>query len=270
MNKKENITEEVMTAANETESTTVDTEIADSEENLPFVDGTPSETPVVQEAKEDEKKIRTKAFSERLKDEKKKLEKELEDKHQQQLNSIALGRGFNNWKELEEYDRKEKLENMGIKDADGFSQYINDLVSKNPIVLEAEKVIKTQKEREEQEILKDSIKQIHEIDPDISTLDDLISLENYDELYSRVEKGYSLVEAYKIVAFDKLKTNEASKLANTVVNNIENKGHLKTTKGSAINEIIVPRDVYDMYKKNIPNLSDSDIRKKYAEYLKGN
>lgn len=255
------------TAANAPEDIdTGDTDNANGEE-LNFTDGAPTQTegtPVV-----DEKKITTKAFSKRLKREKQNIIKEFEMKKQQELDDIAVKRGFKNWNDLVEFDKREKLETIGIEDPETFNSLINDAVENNPIVLEAKKIIEVQKEREQKAALDAAINEISAIDPDIKSVNDLIALDNYDEFYSLVEKGYSLPDAYKIFAFDKLTAKKASSAAQTVLNNINSKGHITTVKGGQTKEIVVPDDVLAAYKKNMPNMSEDEIRKHYAKFIGG-
>src|SRR5574344_1793217 len=80
------------TAENDSEeletNSAVNTEIAGGDEELDFVDGSPSTTTTTTD--DNDKKISTKAFSERLKREKLKLQKEAEDKKQADLDNIAI------------------------------------------------------------------------------------------------------------------------------------------------------------------------------------
>jgi hypothetical protein len=235
------------------------------DDELEFTDGTPNAgNPPV-----DDKKITTKAFSERLNREKETLKKQSEIEKQAELDRIAVSRGFKNWKELTDSDRKEKLEKIGIEDPDTFNSLVNDAVENNPIVLEAKKVIEAQKEREQKAALDAAISEISEIDPDIKSVNDLIALENYDEFYALVSKGYSLPDAYKIFAFDKLTSKKAISAAQNVINNINNKGHITPVKGGQTKEIVVPDDVLASYRKNLPNMTEDEIRKHYAKFVGG-
>ncbi len=114
-----------------------------------------------------------------------------------------------------------------------------------------------------------AINEISSIDPDVKSLNDLLSLDNYDEFYDLVEKGYSLPDAYKIISFDKISSKKAASAAQNVINNISNKGHITTTKGTQTKEITVPDDVLRTYRKNNPDMSEDDIRKHYSKFVGG-
>lgn len=260
------------TADNDTtlDETVVTTDNAGSdEEEVIFTDGTSNvegtvkdETPNV-----DEKIASTKAFSNRLKQERQKIEKELEEKRLKNMDEVAVRRGFKNWKELEDFDKKEKIESIGISDADAFTTVLNDAIASNPTVMEARKVLETQKQKEQETIMSEAISEIHNLDSDINTVDDLLNLENYNDFYELVGKGYSLPDAYKVIAFDKIANKKATNAAKDVYKNIDSKGHLKTVSGTKTNEVLVPDEILAGYKKNLPNMTDDEIRKNYAKYI---
>ena len=247
------------------EESSVNTDNAGSEED--FVDGTlnaESET-----KKTEDKKTTTKAFSERLKNERQRIEKESEAKRLAELDKIAINKGYKNWKDLEQSDRKEKLEKIGIEDANTFDSLVDDAVSNNPIVIEAKKVIESQKEREQKAALDTAINEISKLDSDIKSVDDLFALENYDEFYGLVEQGYSLPNAYKIVAFDKITSKKTASAVQNVITNVNSKGHIKTTKGGPTKETVVPDEVLASYRKNNPYMTEDEIRKHYAKFVGG-
>lgn len=250
------------TEADTTNAKTVtDVDNADDDEKVVFTDGTPAK---------DDKRAATKAFSNRLKEERAKIEKEYAEKKQKELDAIAVSRGFKDWNELSDYSNQEKLEQIGIKDTKVFNEYVSDLISNNPSVIEAQKIIESAKEKEQEEIIKTAISEINSVDPDIKSVDDLLNIPNYDAYYDLVSKGYSLTDAYKIVAFDKITSHKAASAAQVVKNNIESKGHMKSMTGGQPNDVIVPDDVLAMYHKNLPQMSEQEIKDHYKKYLGGN
>ncbi len=134
------------TADNDSEETvnTEDSVNADNAggEELEFVDGASGEEVVTTEeartVEETEKKISTKAFSDRLNREKEKLERELAEKKKADLDNIAKTKGFENWEDFEKSHRRENLEKIGIADEDAFTSLVNDAVMSNPTVVEAQ------------------------------------------------------------------------------------------------------------------------------------
>lgn len=240
---------------------------SDDNENVTFTDGDAGNES--SDASSASKKDNTKAFSERLKREKLKIEKEFADKKQAEMDQIAISRGFKNWKELETYSQKERLEAMGIQNTDDFNKYVEEIVAKSPIIEEAKRILESQKQKEEQAMITDAISQISAVDPDIKSLDDLIKLENYDEFYGLVEKGYSIPDAYKIVAFDKITARKVDSATENVITNANSKNHMKPLSGGKSREISVPQDILATYRKNMPNMSEQEIREHYSKFVGG-
>lgn len=244
----------------------VATDNANGEEDVQFTDGTTA----VEEPVEDEEEVKrktTKAFSERLKQEKKLLEHQIKEENDKKLEKIAKSRGFDSWQELEEYDKKEKLQTMGINDPEAFNSVLDDAISNNPIVQEAKQILESQKQKEQDTIITEAITEISKIDPEIKSIKDLIALDNYEEFYALVQRGYSLPDAYKVFAFDKITGKKADSAAQNVIRNIDSKGHLKTVAGNKTNEIVIPDEILASYKKNMPDMTDDEIRKHYNSFL---
>lgn len=250
------------TEADSTNAETVtDVDNANDEQKVEFTDGAP---------KKDDTRATTKAFSNRLKEERARIEKEFAEKKQKELDAVAVSRGFKNWDELSAYNDKDTLEEIGIKDPDKFKVYVDNLVSKNPSVVEAQRIIESNKEKEQEEIIKNAISEINSFDSDIKSVDDLLNMPNYDKYYDLVSKGYSLTDAYKIVAFDKITSHKAASAAQVVKNNIDSKGHMKSMTGGATTDVVVPEEVLAEYHKNIPSMTEQEIKDHYKKYLGGN
>lgn len=256
-------------AANADADNATDATDAGSDDNEPitFTDGDVNNES--SETSKTSKKDNTKAFSERLKREKLKMEQEFATKKQAEMDQIAISRGFKNWKELETYSQKERLEAMGIQNTDDFNKYVEEIVAKSPIIEEAKKILENQKQKEEQAMITDAISQISAVDPDIKSLDDLVKLENYDEFYGLVEKGYSIPDAYKIVAFDKITARRVDSATETVITNANSKNHMKPISGSKSKDINVPQDILATYRKNMPHMSEQEIREHYSKFVGG-
>ena len=222
---------------------------------------------------ESDKKSPTKLYSERLNKERDKIRNELrsevEKENKAKLDAIAKSRNFESWDELEEYDEAEKITQLGISDSNEFKSLLDTLISKNPIVKEAQDILLKQKKAENEKFLKNEVLAISKVDSSIKTFDDLVNLDKYDELLNKVNAGYSLSDAYKLLYFDKIKSVDINAAKQEVLTGLDSKSHLKTASGNAGKEIHVPEDILAMYKKNIPGMSDADIRAHYAKSIGG-
>lgn len=235
-----------------------DTETADSEESLEDIDEV------------EEKISKTKAYSERLNKDREKLKLELEKEAQAKLDAIAKARNFDSWAELEEFDQTEKITGMGIDNPDEFKKMINDLIVSNPIVQEAQKVLDKQKKEDQETYIKTQISEINKLDNSIKTINDLVKLDKYDDFTEKLDKGYSLVDAYKLTYFDKIKNNVVEDVKQNVLTNLESKSHLKNTAGKGSKDVYVPDEVMATYKKNMPDMTEEEIRKHYARAIDTN
>ena len=168
--------EEAANATDEvTETLSVDADNANGEnDNLTFKEQEVENT----QPTTDSKKDTTKAFSDRLKKERAKIEQEYAKKQQDSMDKIAISRGFKNWKELEAYSNKDRLEAMGIQNPEDFNSYVEEIVAKSPIIEEAKKILDSQRQKEEEQLITDAINEINKLDPEIKSLDDLTKLEN--------------------------------------------------------------------------------------------
>ncbi len=268
-------------ADNDSTNNEVDAEVADGEDGIvDFTDNSEVEVidennntnddgtaePESNEKSNDEDITQTKAFSRRLKEEKNKMQQE----HQAKLDNFAKSRGFFDWNELEKANEQEQLENMGIVDQEAFNKFLEEKINNNPTVLEAKKVLETQKNIEIEKALNSEIEIISKMDPAIKTIDDLALIPEYDELMDKaVNRGYSLSDAFKIVAFNRIQAKTINESRQFVIDNINSKSHMKTASGKGGNETFVPADVMASYKKNMPEMTEEEIKKDYERFLKG-
>lgn len=206
---------------------------------------------------------KTKAFSKRLNEK----AKEFEDAAQEKLNRVAKAKGFETFDEMEAASEAEQISNLGVKDEVGFKNLIQDVISKDPTVIEARKIIADQKKADTNKLLTSEMAKIHGIDEDINDISDLTKLDNYDALYEKVEKGYSLYDAYVLTSMDKLSTKKIDAAQRDVINKINGKNHLKKISGNRGETLKVPADTMKIYKRNMPNMSDEDIVKHYNETM---
>lgn len=208
----------------------------------------------------------TQAFARRLKEEKTKMQQE----NQTKLDNFAQQRGFKDWKELEQANEREQLDNLGINDQDTFNKFLEEKINNNPVVLEAKKVLEQQKNAEIEKALNNEISVISEIDSSIKSLDDLAQIPEYDELMDKaVNRGYSLSDAFKVVAFNRIQSKTITESKQSAIDNINSKNHMKTTSGKGGNEVFVPADVMASYRKNMPEMTEEEIKKDYEKFLKG-
>ena len=215
------------------------------------------------------KKSKTKEYSERLNADREKIRKELELESTKKLDAIAQSRGFDNWEELEKITQEEEMKELGVTDVSAFSKYLDRVISNNPKIIEATRIIQEQEAKNKEREILEEVDKIHELDDSISTLEDLMAHPNYDAVLDKVKNGSTLVDAYKIVNFDLLMGKHSQEASERTYKNVNSKSHIKTTSGNISKEIHIPSDILAIYKKNMPSWSEDQIKKHYANTMKG-
>ena len=160
---------------------------------------------------------------------------------------------------------KADMENAGLDPS-----ILEQLIAENPLVKQAQEFMtKVQQEKAEQELQSD-IKEISKFDSTIKSKDDLVKLENFEDIVKLVEKGNSLVEAYKLANFDKLVSKKQSAAEQAAINQAKSKSHLQKTGGVAdtSNLLEIPERDMAEWKKIYPNLSASQLKEKYNKVIK--
>lgn len=251
--------------ANEPEETG-DVDGDNIDDDMVFSDGT-SETEEQDTSNNEDAhtKSATKKYSERLNSDRAKIREDVEKEYNGKLDKIAKARGFENWAELEEYSAQQQLEELGVQDKDAFKNYVNNIIDNNSEVLRARQIIAEQQEREAKRQLEEQVAEIGKLDNSIKSVNDLLSHPSYDRIVERVKKGANIVDAYKLENFDALTGRNTDAAKQSVYNNINNKSHVNTVRGTSPNDVVVPNDIMAIYKKNFPHWTEEQIKKHYAK-----
>ena len=242
-----------------------DTELDEEEVELTDSDAVDADSEEQDEKDEEtEKEVevdKTKAFSERLKQKTKDIEKKYEDK----LNNIAKNKGYDTWEDFEKALNRDALVEAGVEDPDKFSDVLNRMISESPEVVKAREIIEQQKQDENDRIMQEELKLIHAVDDSIKTLDDISKMDNCDEVIEKLNKGYSLYDAYVLCNMDRISQINKNKKDKKNVDNQNSKSHMKTSTGGSNDYVEIPKEIYDTYKKNLPGWTDKQIREHYKK-----
>lgn len=204
---------------------------------------------------------KTKAFSERLKQKTQEIEKKYNDK----LTTIAKNKGYDTWEDFEKAQNRDTLIEAGVEDPDKFGEVLTRMINESPDVIKAREIIEQQKQEENDRIMNEEIKMIHNIDDSINNLDDISRLDNCNDIIEKLNKGYSLYDAYVLCNINKISSMNKEKQEKKQTDNINSKNHMKRTSGGSNDYVEVPKDVYDTYRRNLPNWTDKQIREHYAK-----
>lgn len=119
--------------------------------------------------------------------------------------------------------------------------------------------------------MNEQMRQIHELDPEINTIEDLAKMPNYAQFYRFVKQNrLSLVEAYRLANMERLSARTAAATKQAAMNAAQSKAHLEATKarGKGGDVTVVPNDVREYYRMINPKATEAEVKADYAKYLK--
>lgn len=168
---------------------------------------------------------------------------------------------------------QERLRTLGLEPGD-----IEALISGHPAIQQAEQLVAEAKARQEEhqraqarEWYAGELREIAALDPSVTDLETLKAKdpEQFSAMLGLVSKGVGLGQAYKMLNFDALMQRQGAASAQQERNRAAGKAHLVPTKGLGTGaDVDVPEDVRQMYRAMNPGMTDGEIRKEYAAYLK--
>ena len=158
----------------------------------------------------------------------------------------------------------------------GISQEaINAIIASHPDVQKAQKAVAdfeaAQRNTQEQAArvrLDEQIKEISALDPAVKTAADLAALPEYGKIREYVQKGISIVEAYKLTNMDKLTDKKTAAATQSAINKVASKGHLTPSASRGSGDAPVPKKVIEQYRMLNPGMTDKEIRADYAKFSK--
>lgn len=171
---------------------------------------------------------------------------------------------WDQWKAQEAQERtREVAESAGMSEQE-FGQFVNNL----PQVRAANAAAAAARQQQQKLILDEQISAINKLDPGIKTVADLMERPEYKQIYANVQKGLSIVDAYKLVNFDSLTQSKAAGARQAALNSAAGKEHMAPTQSRGAGAVTVPKDVKEMYRLYNPDATDAEIQAHYAKFHK--
>ena len=156
------------------------------------------------------------------------------------------------------------------------AEMLDQIISQHPTVKKAEEVIRssenTRKQREEDAAkarMEAEVAKIHQLDPSISSVRDLLEMPNAQVFYDYVKRGLSLSDAYYLTNREKLEAAQAEAVRQQALNNARGKDHLRATgSGQGSGAVSVPAAEMAMFRLLNPNASEAEILSYYNKHNK--
>lgn len=124
-------------------------------------------------------------------------------------------------------------------------------------------------QRQAQQRLQQELQEIQALDASIKDFPDLLTMPGAEEFKAKVARGYSLIDAFKLVRGPELQQAQAEAARAAAVRNSTGKEHLGGTgQGRGSGMVSVPQDVLRMYRLFNPGASDADILRHFNQNRK--
>lgn len=169
-----------------------------------------------------------------------------------------------------EEKRNRFLRRNGISDEE-FAELVDDIPEVREAraqATEAKAEAERLKTEEAKRRVDEQLAEVSKLNPDIKSLSDLSKMPTYPAFYEAVQKGISIIDAYKLANYDSLMSNAASISRRQTLNAVNGKGHLSKTETRGTGAVTVPADVRDAYRIMNPNATDAEIERHYNKYIK--
>lgn len=193
------------------------------------------------------------------------------------LENPYTGKPVTNRAELEAYKKQhseetrkqmqERAEEAGLSEEE-----IQNLVKSHPDYQQAMQIVseaKAAKEAAEQVKAKNTLdaamKEVHELDPSISSFEDLRQHESWSEVENRVRRGYTFADAFYFANRNAIEQRKMAAFEQQIRNSMNGKGHLDSSSPKGDGGVTVPSDVIRDLKAWDPSMTDDEIRSWYAK-----
>ena len=147
---------------------------------------------------------------------------------------------------------------------------IDRMIQDSPAVKAAEAATAELNEIKAQQMMERDIKAVLELDPTLNSAEDLYKDPKLPEVIEKINAGLSLVDAYKIVNFDRLTGAKGEAAKQAAINSVKAKNHLATGASLDVGDSgeDIPANMIEMYKESFPEKSMAELKALYNKALK--
>lgn len=164
----------------------------------------------------------------------------------------------------ERANAREQMQQNGIDPS-----VIDNLIANSPAVRQAQAATAELNSYRAQQQLEADYKEILALDPSLNGVEDILNDPSMPLMTQKVAQGMSLVDAYKIVNFDRVFANKEAAVKQQTVNQVKGKNHLAT--GASINvndtEEDIPASMVDKFKEMFPEKNMKELKALYNKTI---
>ncbi len=128
-------------------------------------------------------------------------------------------------------------------------------------------VQEAERERAEAKI-QEELREIHALDPSVSTVEDLLKMESAKEFYAYVQKGNNFIDSFYLANRDKLSSRAQEAAKQQALTSALSKEHLAAHgRQRGQGSVPVPEEEMAYYRQFMPGATEADIRQHYNRYV---
>lgn len=191
------------------------------------------------------------------------------------------GRRIESVEDLEQYRRDSEarrvtagLQDGNLKQEDLAAMVARHVAESEP-VKRLEQLARAEEARQraaqaeqDRRLVAEQLQQIHAMDDSISTVDDLMRMENAEAFGAYVRKGLDFVDAYILANRGRLAERQRAAAEQRAINAQGAKKHLSPPAARGAGAAEVPAEELAIYRALNPGVSESEIRKHYNKFVK--
>lgn len=148
---------------------------------------------------------------------------------------------------------------------------IDRMIANNPVIRQAQQVIRDNTLRQGELELENQIQQISSFDPSVKSLDDIVKMPTFPVFDAYVRQGLSITDAYRLANFDSLSQRDAAANRQAAINSVRGKSHLAPiggVAGEAGKQLVdIPQNERYLWEEAYPDLSYKELKEKYNKTL---
>jgi hypothetical protein len=147
---------------------------------------------------------------------------------------------------------------------------IDNLIANSPAVRQAQAATAELNNFRAQQKLEADYKEILALDPSLNSVDDILNDPSMPLMTEKVAQGMSLVDAYKIVNFDRVFNSKEAAVKQQTINQVKGKNHLSTGASVSVSSDLedIPADMLEDFQDRFPEKSPKELQKLYNMALK--
>lgn len=164
----------------------------------------------------------------------------------------------------ERANAREQMQQNGIDPS-----VLDNLIANSPAVRQAQAATAELNSFRAQQQIDADCKEILALDPSLNSVDEILNDPSMPLMLEKVQQGMRLVDAYKIVNFDRVFASKEAAVKQQTVNQVKGKNHLAT--GASINvndtEEDIPASMVEKFKEMFPEKNMKELKTLYNQTI---